>query len=67
MIRRWKGFVYDNDVENTAEAIAGKWHTRLCRIFVRHQGATSGASSNYVTVERSTEDGRKDKLRWYVI
>jgi hypothetical protein len=26
-----------------AKAIAGKWHTRLRRIFVRHQGATTGA------------------------
>jgi len=28
---------------------------------VRHQGATTGASSNDGTVERNTEDGRKDK------
>jgi len=35
-------------------AIAGKWHTGLRRIFVRHQGATSGASSYDVMVERNT-------------
>jgi hypothetical protein len=45
----------------TLQAIAGKWCTGLRRIFVRHQGATSGASSNDVSVERNTENGRKDK------
>jgi len=43
------------------KAIAGKWHTRSRRIFVRHPSATTGASSNDTTVVVTLKDGRKDK------
>jgi hypothetical protein len=30
-------------IDTWSKAITGKWHTRSRRIFVRHQGATTGA------------------------
>jgi hypothetical protein len=48
-------------VGSGSKAIAGKWHSRLRRIFVRHQGATTGASSNYGTVVETQRTDDKDK------
>jgi len=43
------------------QAIAGKWDTGSRRIFVRHQGATSVAFSDYGTVVATQTKDEKDK------
>ncbi|MCG6867599.1 MAG: hypothetical protein LJE91_02385 [Gammaproteobacteria bacterium] len=40
---RFKDETPDSLVADDLKAIAGKWHTRSRRIFVRHPGATTGA------------------------